>query len=350
MNTKKIFSIFLIFVLAATVLTGCQSSNKETLKIYNWGEYIDPQIIKDFEAEYNVTVVHSTFDTNEAMYNKVVSGTVKYDLLVPSDYMIERMVEEDLLAQLDYSKIPNFEHIKPDLINPDFDKEQQYSVPYFWGTVGIIYDKTKVTKPVDSWNALWDDAYKQEIFMYNSSRDSIMVALKKLGFSMNTTNDSELDKAKDELLAQRPLVLGYVGDEVINSMINNQASLAVVYSGDATTIMEENENMEYVIPKEGSNIWIDSMVVPKNAENSELAHKFINYISSPEAALLNTKAVGYSTPNTETLSLLEAEGLWTDLVSYNPDLSSLENMEFFHNPGEAAIERYTQIWETVISS
>ncbi|MGL5041694.1 MAG: ABC transporter substrate-binding protein [Culicoidibacterales bacterium] len=347
---NRYMGLMLALILVVTLVASCGAGNKQTLKVYNWGEYIDPQIIKDFEAENNVKVVYSTYDTNEAMYNKIVSGTVTYDVLVPSDYMIDRMVKEDLLEPLNYQQIPNFSQIKPDLLNADFDKQQLYSVPYFWGTVGILYDKTKVTEPVTSWNILWEQKYEQQIFMYNSARDAMMVALKKLGFSMNTRNPLELNAAKEQLLAQRPLVFGYVGDEVINGMINNQAALAVVYSGDATTIMKENPNMAYAIPTEGSNIWVDAMVIPKNAENKELAHKFIDYLSGADVSALNTEAVGFSTPNKQTMTDLTGTAPWVAWLSYNPDLRELQKMEYFLNPDEETNKLYTQIWESVISS
>lgn len=349
---KKFISITLAFILSFGLLVGCQNSNQQTLKVYNWGEYIDPEIITSFEQEFDVKVVYDTFDSNESMYNKISSGAVSYDVLFPSDYMAEKMIKEDMLAELDFTQIPNFEYINPEVLHADYDPNQTYSVPYFWGTVGILYDTTKVTETVDSWDILWDEAYKNEIFMYNSSRDSMMVALKKLGYSMNTKDAAEVEKAKQELIAQRPLVHGYVGDEVINNMINSQASLAVVYSGDATAIMQENPNMAYAIPsKQGSNIWIDPVVITKNSEQKELAHQFINYLCDPEIAKLNTEAVGYSTPNLETLDLLKEDGVeWIDWESYNPTLNNYKNMEFFHAGSDEVLEMYNKAWDEVTTA
>jgi len=349
---KKISSIIFVAILTLGIFTGCQSSTKQTLKVFNWGEYMDMDVINNFEKEFDVNVVYDTFDSNETMYNKIASGSVNYDVLFPSDYMAEKMIKEEMLEPLDFTQIPNMKNINPDVLNADYDPNQTYSVPYFWGTVGILYDKTKVNKPVDSWDILWDETYKDDIFMYNSSRDSMMVALKKLGFSMNTKNPQEIEAAKQELIKQKPLVLGYVGDEVINNMINSQASLAVVYSGDATAIMQENPNMAYAIPKEqGSNMWIDPVVITKNAAEKELAHAFINYLADPEVAKLNTEAVGYSTANSATLALLKNDDVeWVNWQSYNPTLTNYQNMEFFHTGSDEVLEMYNQAWEDVISA
>ena len=345
---KKIIAVLSALVLTVAFVTGCgASSNKETLKVFNWGEYIDESVVKSFEKEFNVKVVYDTFDSNESMYNKIASGAVNYDIMFPSDYMAEKMIKEDMLAEIDYSLIPNFQYINPELLHADYDPEQKYTVPYFWGTVGILYDKTKVTDTVDSWDILWNEKYKNEIYMYNSARDSMMVALKKLGYSMNTTNPAEIEAAKQELIKQKPLVLGYVGDEVINGMINSQASLAVVYSGDATAIMQENPNMAYAIPKEGTNIWTDPIVISKKSTQQELAHKFINYLADPEIAKLNTEAVGYSTPNLETLKALKAEGAeWTEWISYNPDVTQYD-LEFFHSGSDEVVAAYNETWNAV---
>jgi len=347
---KKVYARFLIVILLCAIFTGCAQHEQRTLKIFNWGQYIDMDVITQFENDHNIKIIYDTFDSNESMYNKLSSGAVTYDLVFPSDYMAEKMIAEDMLTPLDFNQIPNMHHIKSDLLHRDFDPEQKYTVPYFWGTVGIIYDKTKVREPVNSWDILWDEAYRNDIFMYNSSRDAMMVALKKLGYSMNTTNQAEINAAKNQLLAEKRLVLGYVGDEVINAMINNQAALAVGYSGDATAIMDENENMAYAIPQEGTNIWIDTVVMPKTATEQTLAHAFINYLADPEIAKLNTELVGYSTPNKATLQLMEAaHEPWTDWQSYNPDLARYEHLEFFH-ADDAALILYNNAWEEVLNA
>ena len=246
--------------------------------------------------------------------------------------------------------IHNFKYIDDKYKYLPYDPDNKYSVPYFWGTVGVLYDKTIVDGPVDSWSVLWDDAYKGNLFMYDSQRDSLMVALKLLGYSMNTQSIGELEEAKQLLIDQRPLVYAYVTDQVIDNMIAGNAALAVVYSGDATYIMDENENMEYVIPKEGSNIWVDAMVIPKTAQNVELAHEFINFMQRPEIAKMNTEYVMYSTPNTETLKMVEDQE-WTKNEAYSPSEELLDSlpMETFRDPGEF-IKQYDDIWTQVLAA
>jgi len=348
---KKHLYLVLIITLMLGFCASCTPvQQKQTLKILNWGQYIDPAVITSFENEHDIHIIYDTFDSNESMYNKVATGAVTYDLLFPSDYMAEKMIADNMLSPLDYAQIPNMSYINPELLHRDFDPEQQYTLPFFWGTVGIMYDKTKVSEDVISWDILWNETYRDDIFMYNSARDSLMVALKKLGFSMNTHNIDEVNAAKNELLRQKPLILGYVGDEVINAMINNQAALAVVYSGDATSIMDENPNMAYGIPQEGTNMWVDTVVIPTNAPEKTLAHTFINYLNRPDIAKLNTEAVGYSTPNMETLTLLRREDSpWINWQSYNPTLTRYQHLEFFHVDNETLV-LYNTAWEEVLNA
>ncbi|MBS3196983.1 ABC transporter substrate-binding protein [Turicibacter bilis] len=345
---KKVFTLLTCaFVL---VLTACSGGDKEKLNVYNVGEYIDPEVIKIFEKEFDCKVNYEVYDSNETMYQKVKAGGTSYDVVFPSDYMVEKMENEGLLLPLDYSKIPNFEYISDEYKNLPYDPENLYTVPYFWGTVGILYDKTVVTEPVDSWSILWDEKYKGNIFMYDSQRDSLMVALKLLGYSMNTQNVDELEEAKQLLIEQSPLVYAYVTDTVIDGMIAGNAALAVVYSGDATYIMSENEDMEFVIPKEGSNMWVDAMVIPSTAQNVELAHEFINFMQRPDIAQMNTEYVMYSTPNTEALANVTDEE-WTQNEAYSPSkelLSSLP-METFRDPG-SFITEYDRIWTEVLAT
>src|SRR5690554_3470144 len=301
--------IFMLSFISIFVLINTRVKAEPTinLNVFNWGEYIDQDVITEFEKEFpNINVTYDTFDSNESMYTKLVTGDANYDVVIPSEYMIERLIKEDRLLELDYDKIPNYANIDQDIIeklNDEFSSTQKnrieinnYTVPYFYGTVGVLYDKTKVNETVDSWDILWDEEYKKEIFMYDSQRDSLMVSLKKLGYSMNTTSKKELEEAKDLLIEQKPLVYAYVTDTVIRGMIDSEAALAVVYSGDAAYIMSENENMEFAIPKEGTNFWIDAMVIPKTSKNVDAAHKFINFMCDEEIALKNTEEVMYSSP------------------------------------------------------
>ena len=335
-------------VLMITILTACRDSDRETLFVYNWGEYMDPEVIRLFEEEFNVNVRYETYDSNETMYQRVRSEVTSYDVLFPSDYMIERMIAQDMLIPLNFDLLPNFRYIDEYFKDLIFDPGNVYSVPYFWGTVGIVYDQTVVAEPVDSWGILWNENYAGQIYMYDSQRDSLMVALKLLGYSLNTREERELEAARDLLIEQGPLVIAYVTDHVINSMIAGNAALAVVYSGDAAFIMSENENMNFAIPREGSNFWVDAMVIPRIAQNVELAHEFINFLLRPEIAEMNTRHVMYSTPNTAALAAVSGEA-WTQNLAYNPSpelLNSL-NMEMYRDPG-AFLEVYDRIWTEVL--
>ena len=345
---KKIMMMFVASVVL--LLTACSGDAQEKLYVYNVGEYIDREVLKMFEEEFNCKVVYELYDSNETMYQKIKAGGTNYDVAFPSDYMVEKMIKEELVLPLDYSKIPNFKYISDEYKNLPYDPENLYTVPYFWGTVGILYDTTVVDEPVDSWSILWDEKYKGNIFMYDSQRDSLMVALKLLGYSMNTQNVEELEEAKNLLIEQRPLVYAYVTDQVIDNMIAGNAALAVVYSGDATYIMDENEDMEYVIPKEGSNMWVDAMVIPSTAQNVDLAHEFINFMQRPDIAQMNTEYVMYSTPNTEVLANV-SEDEWTQNEAYSPSQELLDSlpMETFRDPGEF-IKEYDDIWTQVLAA
>ena len=344
---KLVMMVVASFVL---LLTACSTDTREKLYVYNVGEYIDREVLAMFEEEFNCKVVYELYDSNETMYQKIKAGGTNYDVAFPSDYMAEKMIKENLVLPLDYSKIPIFKYISDEYKNLPYDEENLYTVPYFWGTVGILYDKTVVKEPVDSWSILWDEDYKGNIFMYDSQRDSLMVALKLLGYSMNSQNVDELEAAKNLLIEQRPLVYAYVTDQVIDNMIAGNAALAVVYSGDATYIMSENENMEFAIPKEGSNMWVDSMVIPSTAQNVELAHKFINFMQRPDIALMNTEYVMYSTPNTEVLNIVSNEA-WTQNEAYSPSQELLDSlpMETFRDPGDF-IKEYDNIWTQVLAA
>lgn len=337
---KSIFICMIICLLFSGA--ACNRQKKEVLNVYNWGEYIDQKVLSEFEKEYNVDVNYQNFASNEEMYVKLKNGESGYDVVFPSDYMIEKMIKEDMLAELNMDNIPNISNIDSRFLKMSFDPENKYSVPYFWGTLGILYDKTIVTDPVDSWDVLWNKKYSKQILMYDSQRDSLGVALIKQGYSINSTDEKELREAKDALLSQKPLILSYVGDQVIDMMIGGEAALAVVYSGDAVYCMEENENLEYVVPKEGSNLWIDGMVVPKSSTNKDLAESFINFMNDAEIAKLNTEYVGYATPNKETFNLIKDEE-WTQHQAYSPSQEVLDRCEIFRDLGEY-VDLYGIIW------
>lgn len=325
--------------------------NGEKLVVYNWGEYIDPEVLTMFEEETGIDIVYEEFETNEILYPKISSGAIAYDVICPSDYMIQRMIENDLLSEINFDNIPNLKNIGKQYLEQSrqFDPENKYSVPYCWGTVGILYNKMMVDEPVDSWSILWDPKYKDNILMQDSVRDAFGVTLKYLGYSLNSIDLDELTEAKNLLIEQKPLVQAYVIDQVRDKMIGNEAALGVIYSGEAIYTQKENPNLEYVIPKEGSNIWIDSWAIPKNAEHKENAEKFINFLCRPDIALMNFEYITYSTPNEAARELIEDESIRNSEIAF-PDLSKYDNLETFQYLGTEADQVYGDLWNKVKSS
>ena len=296
----------------------------ETLYLYNWGEYTGENILREFEEQTGATVVMENFDSNEQMYIKVANGEA-YDILVPSDYMIQRLIQEGYLQELDHSKLNCMENLAEAVKGLPYDKENAYSVPYFWGTVGIVYDKTKVDiadLEREGYNIFLDEKYKGDIYLYDSERDTFMMALKALGYSMNTESEEELQKAYDWLLqCVQTMEPEIVTDEIIDNMAQGRKVLGLIYSGDATYIMSENENMGFYMPDYGTNRWYDSMVIPTTAESYELAHEFMNFINSYDMAYANSDWVGYTSPNLavkEALSSEEEEGSYAGINAYIP--------------------------------
>lgn len=330
------------------------SSNTEaagshgSLYVYNWGEYIDRDVIKLFEDETGINVVYNEFEQNEDMYPIIKTGAVAYDVVCPSDYMIQKMIEEDLLQEINYDNVPNIKNIDPTYLKSaeDFDPGNKYSVPYCWGTVGILYNKTMVDEPIDSWSALFDEKYSNDILMIDSVRDAFMIALSSLGYDINTTNETELNEARDLLKNQYPLVQAYVIDQVRDKMIGEEAAIGVIYSGEAIYTQRENENLEYVVPKEGSNVWIDGWVIPKNAENKENAEAWINFMCREDIALKNFEFITYSTPNMAARDLIEDEEIRNSLVAF-PTEDILNRCHTFQYLGEAMDSLYVEKWNEV---
>ncbi len=344
-KVSKFIAVLTMIVMSVVSFAGCQSGEgKVVLNVYNWGDYIDESVLDQFEEETGVRVNYETYATNEDMYVKIKTGGTSYDIAIPSDYMIEKMITEDMLEKIDFENVPNYKNIDGPFKNLEFDPENEYSVPYMWGTLGILYNKTMVTDPVEGWDILWNENYKGEILMLDSQRDSIGITLKKLGYSLNSTNTDELEVAKAELIKQKPLVLAYVGDEVKGMMTGEEAAIAVVWSGDAVTMMEENPNLEYVVPKEGTNIWFDNIVIPKGSEHKKEAEMFIDFLSRPDIALKNTEYIGYSSPNAETIEMLDEETRNSD-VSY-PDTEKLQSSEVFLDLGDF-VNEYDRVWTEV---
>lgn len=347
----KKFLMALMMSATIACLAGCGADNANKVVVYNWGEYIDPETLEMFEDETGIKVVYDEFETNEYMYPKVKAGAAKYDVICPSDYMIHKMIDNDLLQELNWDNIPNAKkNIGAQYFEQSemFDPGNKYSVPYCWGTVGILYNKTMVDEPVDSWDILWDEKYKGQILMQDSVRDIYMVALRDLGYSMNTKDQAQLDEATDLLIKQGPLVQAYVVDQVRDKMIGNEAAIGVIYSGEAIYTQRENADLEYVIPKEGTNVWIDSWVIPKNAENVSNAEKFIDFMCRPDIALMNFDYITYSTPNDAARELIEDEDIKNSQIAF-PDLSQYQ-LETFDYLGEEVDEMYNEAFKKVKSS
>ena len=331
--------------------SGNTGAHSGEVVVFNWGEYLDYDVLDQFEEETGIKVVYEEYETNEIMYPKVAAGAIAYDVVCPSDYMIDKMIRNGLLQEINKDNVPNLSNIGERYWkwSEEFDPGNKYSVPYAWGTVGILYNKTMVDDEIDSWNILWDEKYKDNILMQDSVRDALMVALKKNGCSMNTENEEEIAQATEDLIAQKPLVQAYVIDQVRDKMIGDEAAIGVIYSGEAIYSQNENENLEYVIPKEGTNLWVDSWVIPKNAQNKENAEAFINFMCRPDIALKNFYYLTYSTPNEAARELIEDEEVRNSTIAYPTD-EMLEGCETYTYLGDEVENMYNDYWNKVKSS
>lgn len=346
-----------VMSLVVSCLTACGSSGGDSaageLYIYNWGEYFDPEAVAMFEEETGIKVIYDEYETNEVMYPIIANGAADYDLVCPSDYMVQRMIEEELVEEINFDNVPGIKYIGQEYMEASkaFDPENKYSVPYLWGTVGILYNKTVVKEPVDSWGILWDEKYKDNILMQKSVRDAFGITLKYLGYSLNATDEKELEQAKQKLIEQKKsgVVQAYVVDEVRDKMIGNEAAIGVIYSGEALTCQKENPDLEYVVPKEGSNLWFDSWVIPKGAKNKENAEKFLDFQCRPEIAKMNFDFITYSIPNEEGRKRIEEEEYRNSTIAF-PSLDSLTNCESFQYLGAEVDEIYNTKWKEVMSN
>ena len=356
-------SMAALAVLAASVsVTGCGSSKSSAdkdneLYVYNWGEYIDESVIDEFEEETGIKVVYDLFETNEEMYPVIEAGGIAYDAVCPSDFMIQKMREHDLLAEINFDNVPNIDQIDPLYmeLSKSFDPENKYAVPYTWGTIGILYNKERLQElgvPAPTkWADLWDERLSGEILMQDSVRDAFMVALKKDGYSMNSESKDELEQAKQELIDQKPLVQAYVIDQVRDKMIGGEAAVGVIYSGEMLYIQDEavslglDYDLEYVIPEEGTNLWLDSWVIPKNAKNKENAEKWIDFMCRPEIAKANFEYITYPTPNKGAFELLD-EDMQNNKAVF-PDIDSLKDSEVYQYLGDDTDAIYNELWKEV---
>ena len=360
--------------MAASLLSGCVSSREENtltsdtsgngtgdtsgevqqtsggeVNVYNWGEYIDESVLEDFEEATGIKVNYQMYDSNETMYGKIAPGGTDYDVVIPSDYMIARMIEEDMLEPLNFDNIPNFADIDPELKNPEYDPENLYSVPYMWGLMGVIYNTTMVDpEDIGSWDLLWNEKYADDIVMIDNSRDAIGIALKRLGHSYNTTDTAQITEAVDTLIAQKPILQGYVMDEVFGKMEGGNAAIGTYYYGDYLTMLENNPDLGFYIPEEGTNIYVDAMCILKDAPNKENAEAFINFMCSTEAGLKNCEEIWYSTPLLSVREQLDPE-VASDTLAY-PNTDIMEMCESYAGLPQETLDLYDSEWTRLKSA
>lgn len=367
---KKIFCILLIVVLTFSA-TGISAFAGEfvpedvsiyekfkgqnlSINVYNWGEYISDgsdgslDVNAEFEELTGIKVNYTTFATNEEMYARLKSGGVNYDVIFPSDYMINRMIEEGMVSELDYNNIPNVKNIMPKFRGLVYDQDDKYSVPYTWGLVGIFYNTSMVDEDIDSWSVFWNEKYKGNMLMFANSRDAFGIAQKYLGYSYNPENTEELDRSLEVLQKQKPLLQAYVMDEIFDKMAGGEAAIAPYYNGDAKIIMEENSDMEFVFPKEGTNLFFDAMCIPATSTNKEAAELYINFMLEPEVALATTEYIGYATPNQPAYDLLDDETK-NDPIFYPSD-DIIDNSEMYLNLPKEINDYMTELWAKLLKS
>lgn len=372
---KKTLALILSLILAIGLLSGCVSTRDDTttlsssedgdtasgdtsaestsggvVNVYNWGEYIDESVLDDFEEATGITVNYQMYDSNEAMYGKIAGGGGSdYDVVIPSDYMIARMIEEDMLEPLNFDNIPNFADIDPELKNPEYDPENLYSVPYMWGLMGVIYNTTMVDEEdLGSWDLLWNEKYADNIVMIDNSRDAIGIALKRLGYSYNTTDAAQITEAVDTLIQQKPILQGYAMDEIFGKMEGANAAIGTYYYGDYLTMVENNPDLGFYIPEEGTNIYVDAMCILKDAPNKANAEAFINYMCSTEAGLKNCEAIWYSTPLLSVREALDPE-VSSDPYAY-PDESIMAQCESYAGLPQETLNLYDSEWTRLKSA
>ncbi len=345
---KKTVIFVLVAVLCAVMFVGCSPAanegGKTVVNFLNWGDYIDPEVIPMFEEENpDITINMTTTDSNEAMYVTTATEGSQIDVIIPSEYMVQRMMQEDMLAEFDHSKMENYEYVEEFLAaNCGYDPEGTYSLPYSWGTFGILYNETMVDEPVDDWDILFNDKYSGQVLMYDSIRDTLGVALIELGYSINSTNQQELDMAAELLIQQKPGVLAYGTDDLRMSMANESAAIAIMYAGDAVYTMQDNENLTYVVPSEGANIFVDSMVIMKNTDVYDAALRFVDFMLRPDIAAKNAAYTGYSTPEDAAMEFLDAETV--ENSAFNPPKESLVNCQYYEHLEQDALKLYEDAW------
>ena len=319
------------------------AGNPDTIIVYNWGDYIDPSLITQFEEETGYKVIYETFDSNEAMYTKIKQGGTNYDVAIPSEYAIHKMLKEDLLVPLDYSKIEGMEHLDEKFLNKSFDPNNRYSIPYFWGTLGIIYNTKNIDEgEITKWSDLWKEDYKDSILFIDGAREMMGIALQTQGYSLNEKDPEVVKEAGKFLKTLMPNAKAIIADEMKTYMAQEEASIGVSFSGEAAKMLEKNEDLAYVLPEEGTNLWFDNIVIPKTAKNYDGAYRFISFLLRPDVAAKNAEYVGYSTPNKDALELLPEEV--TSNETFYPTDEQMENMEVYENLGSELLGLYNDLF------
>ncbi|MBQ6820330.1 MAG: spermidine/putrescine ABC transporter substrate-binding protein [Clostridium sp.] len=340
----KLSALLLSLILTLVMFIGC-SNEKKTINVLNYGENIADGIIEEFEKEYNVKVNYKTFSDMETMYMEVSSGKVEWDAVLVADYMADRMIQEGLLQKINKDNIPNLAEMNESDMGQPYDPNNDYTVPYMNGTIGIVYNKDVVDEPVDSWSIMWDKKYEKEIFILDSMRDTIGMAAKYLGYSLNTTDEKELQDIQNALIEQKELILTRGSDNVIDLVLNGEASIAMIWSGEGLTLASENENLEFVIPKEGTNYWLDSWAIPTNAKDKETAEEFINFVSSKDNALRIADQIGYTTPNKLAMEE-QSEEVRNNKNAYMPK-EIMDKCEVYSYLPQDKLKLYEDVWINV---
>ena len=344
---KKIIAIFTVFMMISATMISCKKDEKTTINFLNWGENIAEGLIDEFEEKYNIKVNEVFVDDNEAMYQELTSGKTQYDVAVPGDYMVERLISEGRLEALDKQNIPNWTELLSSNLNKSFDPGNVYSLPYMNGTIGIIYNTELISEDINSWSDMWNPKYKDEIFVLDSQRDAIGMALKYLGYSLNSTDEIELEEAKAALIEQKQLGTIYGADNVKDLMISGERAIAMIWSGEGLTLADEYDNLKYIVPKEGANFWIDSLVIPKGTKNKSAAETFINFLCDPENAKINVEYIEYSTPNYGAYELLD-DDVKNNPVAYPPEYV-LDKCSIFTDLDKKSLKLYEEAFMDVLT-
>ena len=348
---KQLMTMLLGLLLIVAVLFGFRHqlesslglTDGNTIVFYNWGDYIDPELLTQFEEETGYSVIYETFDSNEAMMTKIEQGGTRYDVAVPSEYMIEQMIEADLLQEIDHSLLPNLENINPRFLDLEFDSNNRFSIPYFWGTLGIIYNTNYVDESeVQQWNDLWNPKFRNNIMIYDGAREVLGVGLQSLGYSLNETDSTRLREATNKMKTLMPNILALVADEMKMHLGNEEAMIGVTFSGEASMAIWENPELAYVLPEEGSNLWFDNIVIPHNAQNVEGAHALIDFLLRPEVAAQNADYVGYSTPNEAAMALMDPEVISDE--AFYPSEDALDKLEVYRGLGQEKLIEYNDLF------